>query len=72
VRFSKVKVTEQIQASIDAIQSVHRFDPANGYAQVMGKETDKQVAYGQWYALRGLAENLGLLVDPRNPRRWKP
>jgi hypothetical protein len=71
-RFSKASVTAEIQRRIDAIQSVQRFDPGNGYAQVIGEATSKQVDYGTWSGLCELAEALELPVDPRDPRWWKP
>jgi hypothetical protein len=70
-RFSKASVAAEIQRRIDAIQAHWRFDPGNGTAQLRGKDNDAAVAYGEWSALRSLAAELELMVEPRNPR-WKP
>lgn len=72
VRFSKATVAAEIQVRIDAIQTARRFDPGNGTAQLMPGDVDRAVDYGRWMALRDIAEEYDLDVDPRDPRWWRP
>lgn len=47
-KFSKANLICTLRRQIEALQTKHGFVLTTGYAQVVRKPTDVQVAYGQW------------------------
>lgn len=57
-RFSKANVVAAIEERIANIEKKHRFDPGNGWAQVLNRPSEVAVEYGRWVALRDLRRDI--------------
>jgi hypothetical protein len=55
-RFSKSVLLDYINRHCDALEQEWKFDSDNGYAQVEGKSSAANRAYGEWNALRTIVE----------------
>lgn len=53
-RFSKGKLIATLEARVIALQTLHRFDPMNGWAQVHGRGEETNRIYGEYSAMKHL------------------
>lgn len=59
-RFSKAKLAKFIVNALADLEENHKFDPRNGYDQVIGQGEGANRAYGEYAALMGIADQFEL------------
>jgi hypothetical protein len=59
-RFSKQTLADHVFRNLRSLHEEHRFDPDNGWSQVIGKSQEINRAYGRWEALTAIADIYGL------------
>lgn len=57
-RFSKTSFRDDLIRRRDALQSTHKFDRNNGWAQVQKSPIERIVAYGRYAQLNDLISEL--------------
>jgi hypothetical protein len=57
-RFNKKKMMSALDEKADFLQKKWQFEKNNGTAQLKDGDIDRAVAYGEWRALRNLAEQI--------------